>query len=181
MMYITAHDGTNPLLWIVLLTVVGGVSFAFLMIELFKDAHERTIATFGVLALACFSAAGWIWWNEHTSRTVELSSNFTNRVTVDEEQLRHWRGNEIGMDLVYSHMDAHGVPVFKDFSNPSKQVYRQCPLIFTDEQREPGVIFDNREFKVKITPRCTNVTTDGEIVPISTPKPTPSVTATKRK
>lgn len=181
MMYITAHDSINPLFWIVPLAVVGGISFIFLMVELFTDARERTIATFSVLALACFSTAGLVWWNEHTSRAVELSSNITNRLTVDEEQLRRWRGDEAGMNLVYSHINAEGVPVFKDFSNPAKQVYRQCPLIFTDEQREQGIIFDNRELKVKITPRCTNMTTDGELVPMSTPKPAPSTTATKRK
>lgn len=181
MMYITAHDSINPLFWVVLLSIIGGIAFAFLMIELFTDAHERTIATFGALALVCFSGVGVVWWNDHTNREVEISSTITNRVTTDEEQLRQWRGDEIGMNLVYSHMGADGVPVFKDFSSPSKQVYRQCPLILTEEQRPVETVFDNREFKVKVTPRCTNITTDGELVPITTPKPTPSTTAIKKK
>ena len=181
MMYITAHDSINPLFWIVPLVVIGGICLIFTLFELFTDAHERTIATFGVLAFVCLSGAGWLWWNDHTIRTVELSSNITNRLTVDEDQLRQWRGDEAGMNLVYSHINAEGVPVFKDFSNPSKQVYRQCPLIFTDEQRESKPVFDNRELRVKITPRCSNITTDGELVPISTPKPMPSPTVTKRK
>lgn len=148
-MYVTAYESVPPIFWIVPLGVLGGLLSLFVFIELFlislpgKDAdgnkasislkdkmvrvQEKSLATFGTLAIVVFSAIGLIWWNSHEDHTVELSSGFMKHATVTEDQLRQWRGDEIGMNLVYSHKTKEGTPVFKDFSNPSKQVYRLCP------------------------------------------------------
>ena len=143
--------------------------------------QQKSLAVFGVLAVIICSAAAYIGWKDHEERKVTVADYTLSRLTVDEEQLRQWRGDDAGMPYVYSHMSSSGVPVFKDFSNPSKQVYRECALIFTEEQRPEGLHIDNVEVKVKITPRCSNYTTDGENVPLVTPKPTPSVSATTKK
>lgn len=201
-MYVTAYESVPPIFWIVPLAVLGGLLSLFVFIELFlislpgKDTdgnkasislkdkmvrvQEKSLATFGTLAIVVFSAIGLIWWNSHDDYTVELSSGFMKHTTVAEDQLRQWRGDEIGMNLVYSHKTKEGTPVFKDFSNPSKQVYRLCPLIPTDEQKSDPSVWGTREVKVKITPRCTNMTTDGENVPITMPKPTPTSSVSRK-
>lgn len=195
-MYVTAYESIQPIFWLVPLGVLGALLLLFIFFELIfislpgKDAdgnrasvtlkelmvrtQEKSLATFGTLAVIVLSTIGWIWWNAHNDSSVELSSSITEHTTVSEDQLRQWRGDEIGMNLVYSHTTKEGTPVFKDFSNPAKHVYRQCPLILTDEQKGDFSIWGSREVKVKITPRCTNITTDGENVPITTPKPAPS-------
>ena len=143
--------------------------------------QQKSLAVFSVLAVIICSAAAYIGWKDHEERKVPDADSALRRLPVDEEQLCQWRGDDAGMPYVYSHMSSSGVPVFKDFSNPSKQVYRECALIFTEEQRPEGLHIDNVEVKVKITPRCSNYTTDGENVPLVTPKPTPSVSATTKK
>ena len=195
-MYVTAYESIQPIFWLIPLSILGVLLLLFIFIELIfislpgKDAdgnrasvtlkelivrtQEKSLATFGTLAVIVLSAVGWIWWSDYNDRSVELSSSITEHTTVSEDQLRQWRGDEIGMNLVYSHTTKEGTPVFKDFGNPAKHVYRQCPLILTDEQKGEPSIWGSREVKVKITPRCTNVTTDGENVPITTPKPAPS-------
>ena len=195
-MYVTAYESIQPIFWLAPLGVLGALLLLFIFFELIfislpgKDAdgnrasvtlkelmvrtQEKSLATFGTLAVIVLSTIGWIWWNAHNDSSVELSSSITEHTTVSEDQLRQWRGDEIGMNLVYSHTTKEGTPVFKDFSNPAKLIYRQCPLILTDEQKGKFSVWGTREVKVKITPRCTNITTDGENVPITTPKPAPS-------
>ena len=204
-MFITAYESTKPVLWIIALVVLAVFPLIFIVGDIllitFTKAdksefsarksmrifysvlrtQQKSLAVFGVLAVIICSVAAYIGWKDHEERKVTIADYTLSRLTVDEEQLRQWRGDDAGMPYVYSHMSGSGVPVFKDFSNPSKQVYRECALIFTEEQRPEGLHIDNVEVKVKITPRCSNYTTDGENVPLATPKPTPSVSATTKK
>lgn len=204
-MFITAYESTKPVLWIIALVVLAVFPLIFIVGDIllitFTKAdksefsarksmrifysvlrtQQKSLAVFGVLAVIICSVAAYIGWKDHEERKVTIADYTLSRLTVDEEQLRQWRGDDAGMPYVYSHMSSSGVPVFKDFSNPSKQVYRECALIFTEEQRPEGLHIDNVEVKVKITPRCSNYTTDGENVPLATPKPTPSVSATTKK
>lgn len=204
-MFITAYESTKPVLWIITLVVLAVFPLIFIIGDIllitFTKAdksefsarksmrifysvlrtQQKSLAVFGVLAVIICSVATYIGWKDHEERKVTIADYTLSRLTVDEEQLRQWRGDEAGMPYVYSHISSSGVPVFKDFSNPSKQVYRECALIFTEEQRPEGLHIDNVEVKVKITPRCSNYTTDGENVPLATPKPTPSVSATPKK
>ena len=193
-MFITAYESTKPVLWVIALVVLAVFPLIFIIgdillitftkvdksefsarksMRLFYSVlrtQQKSLAVFGVLAVIICSAAAYIGWKDHEERKVTVADYTLSRLTVDEEQLRQWRGDDAGMPYVYSHMSSSGVPVFKDFSNPSKQVYRECALHI-----------DNVEVKVKITPRCSNYTTDGENVPLVTPKPTPSVSATTKK
>lgn len=204
-MFITAYESTKPVLWIIALVVLAVFPLIFIIgdillitftkadksefsarksMRLFYSVlrtQQKSLAVFGVLAVIICSAAAYIGWKDLEERKVTVADYTLSRLTVDEEQLRQWRGDDAGMPYVYSHMSSSGVPVFKDFSNPSKQVYRECALIFTEEQRSEGLHIDNVEVKVKITPRCSNYTTDGENVPLVTPKPTPSASATTKK
>lgn len=204
-MFITAYESTKPILWIIALVVLAVFPLIFIIGDIFLitftkvdkfefsarksmrifysvlRTQQKSLAVFGVLAVIICSAAAYIGWKDHEERKVTVADYALSRLTVDEEQLRQWRGDDAGMPYVYSHMSSSGVPVFKDFSNPSKQVYRECALIFTEEQRPEGLHIDNVEVKVKITPRCSNYTTDGENVPLVTPKPTPSASATTKK
>lgn len=204
-MFITAYESTKPILWIIALVVLAVFPLIFIIGDIFLitftkvdkfefsarksmrifysvlRTQQKSLAVFGVLAVIICSAAAYIGWKDHEERKVTVADYALSRLTVDEEQLRQWRGDDAGMPYVYSHMSSSGVPVFKDFSNPSKQVYRECALIFTEEQRPEGLHIDNVEVKVKITPRCSNYTTDGENVPLVTPKPTPSVSAPVKK
>lgn len=204
-MFITAYESTKPVLWVIALVVLAVFPLIFIIgdillitftkvdksefsarksMRLFYSVlrtQQKSLAVFGVHAVIICSAAAYIGWKDHEERKVTVADYTLSRLTVDEEQLRQWRGDDAGMPYVYSHMSSSGVPVFKDFSNPSKQVYRECALIFTEEQRPEGLHIDNVEVKVKITPRCSNYTTDGENVPLATPKPTPSVSATTKK
>lgn len=204
-MFITAYESTKPVLWVIALVVLAAFPLIFIIgdillitftkvdksefsarksMRLFYSVlrtQQKSLAVFGVLAVIICSAAAYIGWKDREERKVTVADYTLSRLTVDEEQLRQWRGDDAGMPYVYSHMSSSGVPVFKDFSNPSKQVYRECALIFTEEQRPEGLHIDNVEVKVKITPRCSNYTTDGENVPLVTPKPTPSVSATTKK
>lgn len=204
-MFITAYESTKPILWIAALVILAVFPLIFIIgdillitftkadksefsarksMRLFYSVlrtQQKSLAVFGVLALVICSGAAYIGWKDHTERKVTIADYTLSRLTVDEEQLRQWHGDDAGMPYVYSYMSSSGVPVFKDFSNPSKQVYRECALIFTDEQRPEGLHVDNVEVKVKITPRCSNYTTDGENVPLATPKPTPTASATVKK
>jgi hypothetical protein len=204
-MFITAYESTKPILWIAALVILAVFPLIFIIgdillitftkadksefsarksMRLFYSVlrtQQKSLAVFGVLALVICSSATYIGWKDHTERKVTIADYTLSRLTVDEEQLRQWHGDDAGMPYVYSYMSSSGVPVFKDFSNPSKQVYRECALIFTDEQRPEGLHVDNVEVKVKITPRCSNYTTDGENVPLATPKPTPTASATVKK
>lgn len=82
-MYVTAYESVPPIFWIVPLAVLGGLLSLFVFIELFlislpgKDAdgnkasislkdkmvrvQEKSLATFGTLAIVVFSAIGLIW------------------------------------------------------------------------------------------------------------------------
>ena len=204
-MFITAYESTKPVLWIIALVVLAVFPLIFIIGDIFLitftkvdkfefsarksmrifysvlRTQQKSLAVFGVLAVIICSVATYIGWKDHEERKVTIADYTLSRLTVDEEQLRQWHGDDAGMPYVYSHMSTSGVPVFKDFSNPSKQFYRECVLIFTDEQRPEGLLIDNVEVKVKITPRCSNYTTDGENVPLVTPKPTPSVSAPVKK
>ena len=204
-MFITAYESTKPILWIAALVVLAVFPLIFIIgdillitftkadrsefsarksMRLFYSVlrtQQKSLAVFGVLAVIICSAATYIGWKDKEEHKVTIADYTLSRLTVDEEQLRQWHGDEAGMPYVYSYMSSSGVPVFKDFSNPSKQVYRECALIFTDEQRPEGLLVDNVEVKVKITPRCSNYTTDGENVPLATPKPTPPASATVKK
>lgn len=200
-MFITAYESTKPILWIAALVLLAVFPLIFVFGEICRitftkednedtsefsvrkrqrlfyaalRSQQKSLTVFGVLALIICSGAAYIGWKDHTERKVTIADYTLSRLTVDEEQLRQWHGDEAGMPYVYSYMSSSGVPVFKDFSNPSKQVYRECALIFTEEQRPEGLHIDNVEVKVKITPRCSNYTTDGENVPLITPKPTPT-------
>ena len=200
-MFITAYESTKPILWIAALVLLAVFPLIFVFGEICRitftkednednsefstrkrqrlfyaalRSQQKSLAVFGVLALIICSGAAYIGWKDYTERKVTVSDYLLSRLTVDEEQLRQWNGDEAGMPYVYSHMSSSGVPVFKDFSNPAKLVYRECALIFTEEQRPEGLHIDNIEVKVKVTPRCSNYTTDGENVPLSTPKPTPT-------
>jgi hypothetical protein len=204
-MFITAYESTKPILWIAALVILAAFPLIFIIgdillitftkadksefsarksMRLFYSVlrtQQKSLAVFGVLALVICSGAAYIGWKDHTERKVTIADYTLSRLTVDEEQLRQWHGDDAGMPYVYSYMSSSGVPVFKDFSNPSKQVYRECALIFTDEQRPEGLHVDNVEVKVKITPRCSNYTTDGENIPLTTPKPPPTASATVKK
>ena len=204
-MFITAYESTKPILWIAALVILAVFPLVFIIgdillitftkadksefsarksMRLFYSVlrtQQKSLAVFGVLALVICSGAAYIGWKDHTERKVTIADYTLSRLTVDEEQLRQWHGDDAGMPYVYSYMSSSGVPVFKDFSNPSKQVYRECALIFTDEQRPEGLHVDNIEVTVKITPRCSNYTTDGENIPLTTPKPTPTASATVKK
>ena len=204
-MFITAYESTKPILWIAALVVLAVFPLIFIIgdillitftkadrsefsarksMRLFYSVlrtQQKSLAVFGVLAVIICSAATYIGWKDKEEHKVTIADYTLSRLTVDEEQLRQWHGDDAGMPYVYSYMSSSGVPVFKDFSNPSKQVYRECALIFTDEQRPEGLLVDNVEVKVKITPRCSNYTTDGENVPLATPKPTPPASATVKK
>lgn len=204
-MFITAYESTKPILWIAALVILAVFPLVFIIgdillitftkadksefsarksMRLFYSVlrtQQKSLAVFGVLALVICSGAAYIGWKDHTERKVTIADYTLSRLTVDEEQLRQWHGDDAGMPYVYSYMSSSGVPVFKDFSNPSKQVYRECALIFTDEQRPEGLHVDNVEVKVKITPRCSNYTTGGENVPLTTPKLTPTASATAKK
>lgn len=200
-MFITAYESTKPILWIAALVLLAVFPLIFVFGEICRitftkednedtsefsvrkrqrlfyaalHSQQKSLTVFGVLALIICSGAAYIGWKDHTEHKVTIADYTLSRLTVDEEQLRQWHGDEAGMPYVYSYMSSSGVPVFKDFSNPSKQVYRECALIFTEEQRPEGLHIDNVEVKVKITPRCSNYTTDGENVPLITPKPTPT-------
>jgi hypothetical protein len=204
-MFITAYESTKPILWIAALVILAVFPLIFIIgdillitftkadrsefsarksMRLFYSVlrtQQKSLAVFGVLAVIICSAATYIGWKDKEEHKVTIADYTLSRLTVDEEQLRQWHGDDAGMPYVYSFMSSSGVPVFKDFSNPSKQVYRECALIFTDEQRPEGLLVDNVEVKVKITPRCSNYTTDGENVPLATPKPTPTASATVKK
>lgn len=204
-MFITAYESTKPILWIAALVILAVFPLIFIIgdillitftkadrsefsarksMRLFYSVlrtQQKSLAVFGVLAVIICSAATYIGWKDKEEHKVTIADYTLTRLTVDEEQLRQWHGDDAGMPYVYSYMSSSGVPVFKDFSNPSKQVYRECALIFTDEQRPEGLLVDNVEVKVKITPRCSNYTTDGENVPLATPKPTPTASATVKK
>lgn len=204
-MFITAYESTKPILWIAALVILAVFPLIFILgdillitftkadrsefsvrksMRLFYSVlrtQQKSLAVFGVLAVIICSAATYIGWKDKEEHKVTIADYTLTRLTVDEEQLRQWHGDDAGMPYVYSYMSSSGVPVFKDFSNPSKQVYRECALIFTDEQRPEGLLVDNVEVKVKITPRCSNYTTDGENVPLATPKPTPTASATVKK
>jgi hypothetical protein len=204
-MFITAYESTKPILWIAALVILAVFPLIFIIgdillitftkadrsefsarksMRLFYSVlrtQQKSLAVFGVLAVIICSAATYIGWKDKEEHKVTIADYTLSRLTVDEEQLRQWHGDDAGMPYVYSYMSSSGVPVFKDFSNPSKQVYRECALIFTDEQRPEGLLVDNVEVKVKITPRCSNYTTDGENVPLATPKPTPTASATVKK
>ena len=204
-MFITAYESTKPILWIAALVILAVFPLVFIIgdillitftkadksefsarksMRLFYSVlrtQQKSLAVFGVLAVIICSAATYIGWKDKEEHKVTIADYTLSRLTVDEEQLRQWHGDDAGMPYVYSYMSSSGVPVFKDFSNPSKQVYRECALIFTDEQRPEGLHVDNVEVKVKITPRCSNYTTDGENVPLTTPKPTPTASATAKK
>jgi len=204
-MFITAYESTKPILWIAALVILAVFPLIFIIgdillitftkadrsefsarksMRLFYSVlrtQQKSLAVFGVLAVIICSAATYIGWKDKEEHKVTIADYTLSRLTVDEEQLRQWHGDDAGMPYVYSYMSSSGVPVFKDFSNPSKQVYRECALIFTDEQRPEGLHVDNVEVKVKITPRCSNYTTDGENVPLATPKPTPTASATAKK
>lgn len=204
-MFITAYESTKPILWIAALVILAVFPLIFIIgdillitftkadrsefsarksMRLFYSVlrtQQKSLAVFGVLAVIICSAATYIGWKDKEEHKVTIADYTLSRLSVDEEQLRQWHGDDAGMPYVYSYMSSSGVPVFKDFSNPSKQVYRECALIFTDEQRPEGLLVDNVEVKVKITPRCSNYTTDGENVPLATPKPTPTASATVKK
>jgi hypothetical protein len=204
MNYITAHEIVKPIFWIVLLSIPGAICIIFTTIQLgiiagvgriFKRkpsvkydsirTDEKALWTFGILSFCFLTAIGYLVWTEHTSHTVSVSEKLTTTTRVDEAQMRNWRSDEKGVDLVYSYTDSSGVPVFKDFSDPSHEVFRKCSLIFTDTKRQEGLIRFDREVQMKVTPQCSNVTTDGSLVPIKTAttapavKPTPSKGATK--
>lgn len=197
MNYITAHELVNPVFWIVIFGFLGLICAIFTVIQLgiisnigalFRGkssvkydsirTDEKALWTFAILAFCFISATVYLLWSEHNSRSVSVSEGITTVTRVDEAQMRNWRSEEKGVDLVYSYTDPSGVPVFKDYSDPSKEVYRKCSLIFTDAKRQEGLIFFDREVHMKVTPQCSNVTIDGEKVPITTatanPKPTPS-------
>lgn len=204
-MFITAYESTKPILWIIVLVVLAVFPIIFVLGEICRitfakennsdlpvhvrkrlfyaalRSQQKSLAVFGVLAFIICSLAFYIGWKDSVQHKVTVADYTLSRLTVDEEQLRQWRGDDAGMPYVYAYMSSSGVPVFKDFSNPSKQVYRECALIFTEEQRPKGLNIDNTEVKVKATPRCSNYTTDGENVPLVTPKPTPSVSSTPAK
>lgn len=210
MSYITAYETINAIWWVALLATVAAICAIFMVIQLcmipskkkvkaqaetanttnqggtwgftyrtLRD-QNKTLAVFGVLTFLFGSAALYIWWTDHIDRKVAVSPGVVQSINIDENKLRDWRSEEAGLDLKYSYMTKEGVPVFKDYSNPSKEVYRECELIITDEQRQGGNVWFVREVKMKITPRCANTTTSGENVPMTTPKPTPSASATTK-
>lgn len=210
MSYITAYETINPVWWIVLLSIPAAICAIFMVIQLcmipskkkmeaqaqaaedpsqgkgwgftyrtLRD-QSKTLAVFGVLTFIFGSAALYIWWSDHIDRKVPVSPGPVQSINIDESKLRDWRSEESGLDLKYSYMTKEGVPVFRDYSNPSKEVYRQCELIITDEQRQGGDVWFVREIKMKITPRCANTTTSGENVPLATAKPTPSSVPTAK-
>lgn len=197
MNYITAHELVNPVFWIVIFGFLGLICAIFTVIQLgiisnigalFKGkasvkydsirTDEKALWTFAILAFCFLSATGYLVWSEHNSRSVSVSEGITTVTRVDEAQMRNWRSEEKGVDLVYSYTDPSGVPVFKDYSDPSHEVFRKCSLIFTDAKRQEGLVLFDREIHMKVTPQCSNVAIDGEKVPITTatanPKPTPS-------
>jgi hypothetical protein len=197
MNYITAHELVNPVFWIVIFGFLGLICAIFTVIQLgiisnigalFKGkasvkydsirTDEKALWTFAILAFCFLSATGYLVWSEHNSRSVSVSEGITTVTRVDEAQMRNWRSEEKGVDLVYSYTDPSGTLVFKDYSDTSKEVYRKCSLIFTDAKRQEGLVLFDREIHMKVTPQCSNVTIDGEKVPITTatanPKPTPS-------
>lgn len=197
MNYITAHELVNPVFWIVIFGFLGLICAIFTVIQLgiisnigalFRGkasvkydsirTDEKALWTFAILAFCFLSATGYLVWSEHNSRSVSVSEGITTVTRVDEAQMRNWRSEEKGVDLVYSYTDPSGVPVFKDYSDPSHEVFRKCSLIFTDTKRQEGLVLFDREVHMKVTPQCSNATIDGEKVPITTatanPKPTPS-------
>lgn len=217
MNYITAHEIVKPIFWIIIFGFLGLVCASFTAIQLgiitdigrfFKRkpslkydsirTDEKALWTFAILAFCFLSATGYLIWTEHNSRSVSVAEGITTSTRVDEAQMRNWRSEEKGVDLIYSYTDPSGVPVFKDFSDPSHEVYRKCALIFTDTKRQEGLVFFDREVQMKVTPRCSNTTVDGSLVPITSatdnpspkstptskgtakPTPTPSVTPSKR-
>ena len=196
-MHITAHEYVPLSFWGGLLAVIAFVTFLFAgyqVLEIFaNDKGKRKFAPFRVqmksltvitiLTFIFGSASVYLFWKDYSTRVVQIGEGLGTVVVVDEEQLRKWRGDEMGLNLVYSYIDEEGTPVFRDLSNPSKAVLRKCPLIFTEKETPPGIVVFDREIGMKITPRCTNFTTEGENVPITTPKPAPtaSVKSTPRR
>lgn len=197
MNYITAHELVNPVFWIVIFGFLGLICAIFTVIQLgiisnigalFKGkasvkydsirTDEKALWTFAILAFCFISATVYLLWSEHNSRSVSVSEGITTVTRVDEAQMRNWRSEEKGVDLVYSYTDPSGVPVFKDYGDPRNEVYRKCSLIFTDAKRQDGLVLFDREIRMKVTPQCSNTTVDGSLVPITTatanPKPTPS-------
>lgn len=196
-MHITAHEYVPLSFWGGLLAVIALVTFLFAgyqVLEIFANdkgkrkfapfrVQMKSLTVFTILTFIFGSASGYLFWKESTARVVQVGEGLGTTIVVDEDQLRKWRGDEIGMNLVYSYIDETGTPVFRDFSNPAKSVHRRCPLIITERETTSDIVIFDREIGMKITPRCTNFTTDGENVPIITPKPapTPSVKSTTRK
>ena len=201
MNYITAHEIVKPIFWIAILGGLGLVCLVFTTIQLgiitnigriFRKkpslkydsirTDEKALWTFSILTFCFLSATGYLVWTEHINRTVSVSEGITTTTRVNEEQMRNWRSEEKGVDLVYSYTDPSGVPVFKDYSNPSHQVFRKCSLIFTDAKRQDGLVIFDREVQMKVTPQCSNTTIDGSLVPITstTDNPSPKSTPTPK-
>jgi hypothetical protein len=196
-MHITAHEYVPLSFWGGLLAVIAFITFLFAgyqVLEIFANdkgkrqfapfrVQMKSLTVFTILTFIFGSASGYLFWKQSTVRVVQVGEGLGTTIVVDEDQLRKWRGDEIGMNLVYSYIDETGTPVFRDFSNPAKSVHRRCPLIITERETTSDIVIFDREIGMKITPRCTNFTTDGENVPIVTPKPapTPSAKSTTRK
>lgn len=196
-MHITAHEYVPLSFWGGLLAVIAFITFLFAgyqVLEIFANdkgkrqfapfrVQMKSLTVFTILTFIFGSASFYMLWKDSTARVVQIGEGLGTTIVVDEDQLRKWNGDEIGLNLVYSYIDETGTPVFRDFSNPAKSVLRKCPLIITDRETTSDLVIFDREIGMKITPRCTNFTTDGENVPIITPKPAPttSVKSTTRK
>lgn len=196
-MHITAHEYVPLSFWGGLLAVIAFITFLFAgyqVLEIFANdkgkrqfapfkVQMKSLTVFTILTFIFGSASFYMFWKDSTARVVQIGEGLGTTIVVDEDQLRKWRGDEIGMNLVYSYIDETGTPVFRDFSNPAKSVHRRCPLIITERETTSDLVIFDREIGMKITPRCTNFTTDGENVPITSPKPAPtaSVKSTNRK
>ena len=177
-MHITAHEYVPLSFWGGLLAVIAFITFLFAgyqVLEIFANdkgkrqfapfrVQMKSLTVFTILTFIFGSASGYLFWKQSTARVVQVGEGLGTTIVVDEDQLRKWRGDEIGMNLVYSYIDA-------------KSVHRRCPLIITERETTSDIVIFDREIGMKITPRCTNFTTDGENVPIITPKPAPTTSA----
>ena len=59
---------------------------------------------FGVLAVIICSAAAYIGWKDHEERKVTVADYTLSRLTVDEEQLRQWRGDDAQVCRMFIHI-----------------------------------------------------------------------------
>lgn len=196
-MHITAHEYVPLSFWGGLLAVIAFTTLLFAgyqILEIFANDEDKrkfapfrvqmkSLTVFTILTFIFGSASFYMFWKGSTARVVQIGEGLGTTIVVDEDQLRKWDGGEIGLNLVYSYIDETGTPVFRDFSNPANSVLRKCPLIITERETTSDLVIFDREIGMKITPRCTNFTTDGENVPITSPKPAPtaSVKSTNRK